>query len=61
VKPPPLPEKSKQWPRLPNPKAGWKRIARGGAKFAAHIKAKVFESPALAESVLAAEAHFRPG
>jgi hypothetical protein len=61
VKPPPLPEKPKPWPRLPNPKAGWKRIAREGAKFVAHIKAKASESVPLEESVLAAEAHFRPG
>jgi hypothetical protein len=61
VKPPPLPEKPKLWPRLPSPKDGWKRLARGGAKFAAHIKTKAFESPLLEESVLAAEAHFRPG
>jgi hypothetical protein len=61
VEPPPLPEKPKPWPRLPSPKAGWKRLARGGAKFAAHIKTKICESPLLEESVLAAEAHFRPG
>jgi hypothetical protein len=61
AEPPPLPETPKPWPRLPSPKAGWKRVARGGAKLASHIKAKVFESPALEEYVLAAEAHFRPG
>ena len=61
AEPPPLSEKPKPWPRLPSPKAGWKRVSRGGAKFAAHIKAKVCESPLLEESVLAAEAHFRPG
>jgi Helix-turn-helix domain len=61
AEPPPLPEKPKPWPRMPRPKAGWKRVARGGAKLASHIKAKVCESPLLAESVLAAEAHFRPG
>src|SRR3954454_3381236 len=61
VKPPPMPEKPKPWPRLPSPKAGWKRVTKGGAKLIAHIKAKVCESPLLEEVVLAAEAHFRPG
>jgi hypothetical protein len=58
VKPPPLPEKPKAWPRLPAPKAGWKRRPKGGAKFGSHIKPKAYESPLLAESVMAAEAHF---
>ena len=61
VKPPPLPEVKKPWPRLPSPKAGWKRSRRGGAKFISHIKTKVYKSPLLTEAVLAAEAHFRPG
>jgi hypothetical protein len=30
LKPPPLPKKPKPWPRLPSPKAGWRRVSRGG-------------------------------
>jgi hypothetical protein len=58
VKPPPLPEKPAPWPRLPSPRAGWKRHAWGGAKIKSDIKAKVGDSTLLAESVLAAERHF---
>jgi hypothetical protein len=61
IAPPPLPEKPKLWPRLPSPKVGWRRVSRGGAQLVGRIKAKVCESPRLEESVLAAEAHFRPG
>jgi hypothetical protein len=33
VKPPPMPEHPKQWPRLPQPLAGWKRrVAKGGCE-----------------------------
>lgn len=58
VKPPPLPEKPKPWPRLPSPRAGWKRRALGGAKLRSDINTKAYESLSLADSVLAAEAHF---
>ena len=60
VKPPPMPEVKKPWPRLPNPKAGWKRPTRGGAKLASHIKTKVMTSSLIEESVHAAEAVFHP-
>jgi hypothetical protein len=61
AEPPLPPEEPKAWPRLPSPRAGWRRVSRGGAKLVAHIKAKVSESPSLEEAVLAAEAHFCPG
>jgi hypothetical protein len=58
VKPPPMPEKPKQWPRLPRPLAGWRRVAKGGAKLAAQIKAKVLPSAAFTAVVQAAEVGF---
>jgi hypothetical protein len=58
AEPPPMPEKPKAWPRLPSPKAGWGRVSRGGAKLAAHIKAKVCKSALLEDAVAAAEVHF---
>jgi hypothetical protein len=61
VKPRPMPEVKKPWPRMPSPMAGWKRPQRGGAKFASHIKAKSTNRTLLADSVLVAEAYFRPG
>lgn len=59
VRPPPMPEKPKQWPRLPNPLRGWpRRIPRWGAKMGAHIKPKTAESALLEAAVRAAEAVF---
>jgi hypothetical protein len=59
VRPPPMPEHPKRWPRLPQPLAGWKRrVAKGGAKLVAVIKTKASESALLETAVAAAEAGF---
>lgn len=61
VKPPPMPETNKPWPRLPMP-GGWRRrVAKGGAKLASRIKAKFLPSALLDSDVGAAEAGFLLG